>query len=381
MLPFIWISGVTLLLIYVFFVNIKSYTFLKNDPLYKNKKLNGLLNECKFAMKINLFLTSLKIVNWFNPFIWYAFYIMNEDSEVACDAAVLRLIQTKEKLKYGNMIISLYKLTSMQKGLIGITTLFKNKSQIKRRITMIAKFKKKSVICSIVVIAILVFIGAFTLTNGKKTIEKKVTSSISITKKKVSPSKSAKVPEPIKDVNATTTAITNTTNNAAQTTNKDNKTSSSNEVQNQQPAKSEPAKQPAKQITVVQPPKQNPITPVASSSQYVSNNLGFAITFPASWQDKYTVSENSNGIIVYFKPEQQVQSGEGKLFTIVKKDNENEGFLDTIGGPRYLTSKNILYVIGGPTDVNFPPDNPEFRVYRQLCTERASVVSTLKTIN
>ncbi|WP_026882441.1 hypothetical protein [Clostridium akagii] len=246
---------------------------------------------------------------------------------------------------------------------------------------MIAKFKKKSVICSIVVIAILVFIGAFTLTNEKKTIEKKVTSSISITKKKVLPAKVAKVAEPIKDENATTTAITNTTNNAAQTTNKDNKTSSSNEVQNQQTPKSEPAKQLAQQATVVQPPKQTPKTSVASSSQYVSNSLGFAITFPASWQDKYTVSENSNGIIVYFKPEQQVQSGEGKLFTIVKKDNENEEFLDTIGGPRYLTAKNILYVIGGPTDVGFPPDNPEFSVYRQLCTERASVVSTLKAIN
>jgi|GEM_PF-1564859 bla regulator protein BlaR1 len=465
----IWLAGVTLILTYVFVVNIKSYSLLRKNPLYKNKKLNELLKECKYEMKIkaeisivaankivnvpslwgilkaqiviplalvdkltdqelkyiifhelshfkrkdniiNLFLTAIKIVNWFNPFIWYAFYIMNEDSEIACDAIVLRHIQKEETLKYGNTLIALYQLTSIPKELVGITTLFKNKSQLKRRINMITKFKKKSITWSIVVIVFVVFIGVFTLTNGKKPSEHKKNSAIATTKKEVATTKKEVATTSVqKSDKPTNNTIANTTSNSNATVSNSNantnttavkpssnttKTSSTNQVQQPQPqAQQQPQTQPQQPKAPQQPAvnnqnqQSNNTNPPASPQQYVSTNLGFSITFPASWQGKYTVQEDGNGIKVCFKPKQQQQilqdSDFGLLFKIVKRGpGVDEGVIDGIpGAERYFTAKGISYVIGSDTDISFPDDSPEFNNYLQLSKDSPTVINTLKSIN
>ena len=69
------------------------------------------------------------------------------------------------------------------------------------------------------------------------------------------------------------------------------------------------------------------------------------------------------------------------LFEIIKKSHTfNEGMSDGIG-KRYITSKGVTYIIGGPMDIGFPPDNPEYANYRKLASELSSVVLTIKNIN
>ncbi|UZW14479.1 hypothetical protein OSC52_01145 [Clostridium pasteurianum] len=63
--------------------------------------------------------------------------------------------------------------------------------------------------------------------------------------------------------------------------------------------------------------------------------------------------KNENGLNVYFySANNPKQAGVGRLFTIVKK----------------------------ASDVAFPPDNPEYSLYRQLANERSSVINSIKGI-
>lgn len=464
-LSIIWITGATSILIYVLIINIRSYRILKRNPLYRNKRLEEILEQCKYEIKIklaiaiyttakfptvpslwgilkpkiiipisledrltdealkyiifhelshykrkdniiNLLITALKIINWFNPLIWYGFYIMSEDCEIACDTMVLRHINNKEKPKYGNTLIYLYKLTSSQKDLLGITTFFKNKSHIKRRINMIALFKKKSAVWSIVVIVFIILVGAFVITVGRKTNE----ASANSTKRSVvsasenNANKSSQSNNDTNNVDENNTAKSNENNsvnsdntnntNAANTAhdtipaaaNANSSTASQSTTSPQQPkpaqleAEQHPEVQHSQQAAPAKPVQQ----PTATSPQkYVSKNLGFSLTFPASWQGKYTIAEDNNGLAVIFKPTNHPAEGGGMLFTVAKKTPElYEGMLDTISGAkRSFTANGVDFVIGGPTDIGFPPDNPEYSTYKQLSSERSSVINTIQSIN
>lgn len=118
------------------------------------------------------------------------------------------------------------------------------------------------------------------------------------------------------------------------------------------------------------------------SSIYKNNKLGFSLTFPESWKDKYRIEESEIGIMVYFKPTEKAEDGDGKLFGIIKKsDDLDEDYFNTIGKQRYFEAKGITYVIGGPTDVNFPEDHSEFNVFLKMTDECVDVLKTLKVID
>ena len=115
---------------------------------------------------LNWLTTALLILHWFNPLVWYAFSRMQADRELACDALALAHARETENQSYGQTIIKLLEnfcRPARSPGLVGI---LENKNQMKRRIIMIAKFKKTK---SWPVLAIAVFAGlAFvTLTNAQ----------------------------------------------------------------------------------------------------------------------------------------------------------------------------------------------------------------------
>lgn len=231
-------------------------------------------------------------------------------------------------------------------------------------VDMINLFKKKSSIWILAVLVVIAFLGAFVIVNGKNPDDK--TNKVSA------------------NVNTSGNTVSNTgsLSNQSTTTNNTNKTVDTNSSPTSQDATQPQQSKPIQQLTEQPaPPKTAVQPPISSASQkYVSNNLGFSITFPASWKNKYSVVEDNNGLTVYFKPVSHPVAGAGLLFRIVKKTpNLDEGMLDIINGAkRYFTAKGITFVIGSSTDVNFPENNPEFGTYRQLSSESASVINTIE---
>jgi beta-lactamase regulating signal transducer with metallopeptidase domain len=86
----------------------------------------------------------LQTLHWFNPVIWLAFYRIRTDRELACDELVLSQTHSSESNDYGRTIVSLLERFSQPTRLPAMAGILETKSQLKRRIKIIAKFKKTS---------------------------------------------------------------------------------------------------------------------------------------------------------------------------------------------------------------------------------------------
>lgn len=128
--------------------------------------LHELAHLRRWDVPTNWLMTLLQIVHWFNPVIWLASSRMRADRELACDALALSLIQSDESQSYGQTIIRFlegYVRPAAVPGLVGI---LEDKAQMKRRIHMIARFKKTSR-WPILAVALFVGLGLVTLTDAR----------------------------------------------------------------------------------------------------------------------------------------------------------------------------------------------------------------------
>lgn len=116
---------------------------------------------------INCISIILQILHWYNPIIWYAFYKMREDREVACDAYVLSYLKPEEYEKYGLTIITMLETISFESSLPIMTGFSNKRSHIKKRISMIASFNKKINEIKPWKLIVFILIACILLTNGK----------------------------------------------------------------------------------------------------------------------------------------------------------------------------------------------------------------------
>lgn len=115
---------------------------------------------------VNGLISIMRIIHWFNPLLWAAFWCWRQDSEIACDAYVLSKVGAGRAGDYGRVIIKLLESCSL-KSAYGAVGLLGRKSQIKRRITMISLFGKGSYKWSVLSAALILVLGAVLLTNAQ----------------------------------------------------------------------------------------------------------------------------------------------------------------------------------------------------------------------
>ena len=108
----------------------------------------------------------LQIFHWFNPVLWYGFFRIRQDREVACDALALSFLHPKEYKKYGKVIIDLIESYSSPVQLPGMIGIVNDGSNIKKRIAMISVFKKNTYKLSITAIVLLLIFGVVFLTSA-----------------------------------------------------------------------------------------------------------------------------------------------------------------------------------------------------------------------
>ncbi|HDR7514913.1 M56 family metallopeptidase [Bacillus mobilis] len=235
---YVWLAGVILLAVITFITNRRLYSYIKKQPDITDEQVTTVFNRCKQSMKmkkavslrfagkiasptvfsffrpkvllskkhmkvlneqqlqyvfyhelahikrndvaVNWIMYSLLLLNWFNPILWYAYFCMREDQELACDAYALTFIDKEEQIAYGHTIITLLEHYSYQAP--SLASLSRNKRTLKRRIVMIKKFQKKSYRLSLLgVIAIAAIAGGFLLnariTEGDERQKEKVVES------------------------------------------------------------------------------------------------------------------------------------------------------------------------------------------------------------
>lgn len=222
---YVWLAGVIVLAVITFITNRRLYSYIKKQPDITDEQVATVFNCCKQSMKmkkavslrlagkiasptvfsffrpkvllskkhmkvlneqqlqyvfyhelahikrndvaVNWIMYSLLLLNWFNPILWYAYFCMREDQELACDAYALTFIDKEEQIAYGHTIITLLEHYSYQAP--SLVNLSRNKRTLKRRIVMIKKFQKKSYRLSLLGIIVIVAIASLSLFNARAT--------------------------------------------------------------------------------------------------------------------------------------------------------------------------------------------------------------------
>ncbi|PGA24391.1 methicillin resistance protein [Bacillus thuringiensis] len=222
---YVWLAGVIILAAITFLTNRRLYSYIKKQLDITDEQVTTVFNRCKQSMKmkkavslrlagkiasptvfsffrpkvllskkhmkvlneqqlqyvfyhelahikrndvaVNWIMYSLIILNWFNPILWYAYFCMREDQELACDAYALTFIDKEEQIAYGHTIITLLEHYSYQ--VPSLANLSRNKRTLKRRIIMIKKFQKKSYRLSLLGVIVIVAIASLSLFNARAT--------------------------------------------------------------------------------------------------------------------------------------------------------------------------------------------------------------------
>ncbi len=116
---------------------------------------------------VNWLTTILQTLHWFNPVLWFAFHRMRADRELACDELALTHAREAESKPYGQTVIRVLEGFTQPTAIPGLVGILEDKKQIKRRITMIAQFKKTSG-GPVAALALVALLGCVSLTDGKK---------------------------------------------------------------------------------------------------------------------------------------------------------------------------------------------------------------------
>jgi len=132
---------------------------------------------------VNWLMTLLQVLHWFNPLVWYAFGRMRADREMACDALALSHARPGESLEYGRTIVQLLENFTQPRRLPSLAGILENQNQMKRRIAMIAQFRKPSGRCYLLAATLVLALSCVALTNPKHK-EEGTASSITIANKK-----------------------------------------------------------------------------------------------------------------------------------------------------------------------------------------------------
>ena len=136
------------------------------DGYSENEQRNIVIHElCHLKNNDILFIWIAVIIlclNWFNPVIWYSFFLFRRDIEVYCDERVLKY--TDSKKDYAQLLLK----TALEKNrfVLGTTSLQNGEKEVERRIKYMAYFKKPKFIWSFIILALVVAISVICLTNG-----------------------------------------------------------------------------------------------------------------------------------------------------------------------------------------------------------------------
>jgi len=82
-------------------------------------------------------------MHWFNPLVWYAWYRMRQDREIACDAAVVQAMGDGVAADYGRTLLKLTEqIVPQQRMISGAVGIMEGQSETRRRIVMLSNYRK-----------------------------------------------------------------------------------------------------------------------------------------------------------------------------------------------------------------------------------------------
>ncbi len=105
----------------------------------------------RFDAITKILFAAVLCIHWFNPLVWVMYVLANRDTELSCDAWVIRMTGVKNRSSYALMLI---KMEERRNGMSALWNHF-GKNAISERIEAIMKFKKTSIWACILALALI----------------------------------------------------------------------------------------------------------------------------------------------------------------------------------------------------------------------------------
>src|SRR6266545_2379541 len=126
--------------------------------------LHELAHLKRHDILLNWLIVFVRALHWLNPLVWLALRQLRVDREMVCDAMVLERLQASERRVYGHTLVKLLDNSSGAGFCPSLVPVVNNKSEIKRRVIMIAKFKSPGRTAVLASVAVIVALCGFTFT-------------------------------------------------------------------------------------------------------------------------------------------------------------------------------------------------------------------------
>ena len=124
----------------------------RNDPVaLKYVLTHEYVHIRRFDAITKILFAAVLCIHWFNPLVWGMYVLANRDTELSCDAWVIRMTGVKNRSSYALMLI---KMEERRNGMSALWNHF-GKNAISERIEAIMKFKKTSIWACILALALI----------------------------------------------------------------------------------------------------------------------------------------------------------------------------------------------------------------------------------
>ncbi len=114
---------------------------------------------------------------WFYPLAWAAAVLSKRDCEYACDSAVMKNMDRKERISYGNSLLSFVSVGGKQDLFCTATAMKAGRSELEVRIRMIKSGRKRSIFATAIVLLLLCATGFVAFTDAMDTDKEPVQAS------------------------------------------------------------------------------------------------------------------------------------------------------------------------------------------------------------
>lgn len=145
---------------------LKPRIYLPQDMKAESRQL-VILHECTHIKRKDFLFKPLGLficcLHWFNPIVWLGFSLFCRDMEMSCDESVICQLDGDVlscKKDYSNVLLSMAESTPLNR-----IPLFFGEPGVKQRIKNVLAYKKRTVICSVMLVVILLAAAFFLLAN------------------------------------------------------------------------------------------------------------------------------------------------------------------------------------------------------------------------
>ena len=143
-------------------------TIMENETLIRHAILHENVHRRHGDIWWGYVRNFLVAVYWFYPLVWIAAVVSKRDCEYACDSSVMKDMDRKERISYGNSLLSLIQVGKDRDLFCTATAMKMGKSEMEVRIRMIKRGKERTIIVTVFTLLLICVTGVVAFTDAKE---------------------------------------------------------------------------------------------------------------------------------------------------------------------------------------------------------------------